>query len=173
MTHDDHLAEDLTQEAFLQVFRKIHSFRGDSSFFTWLYRIAVNIVLMNRRVKRLNETPLEGSSVTEGDSQNIKQIGRSDTPVSGLVNRLALEKALNQLPLGRRHAFVLHDVLGFQHGEIAKMLGCSVGTSKSQLHKARTHLRRILRFTDRLSRRLKPMPPNTSGNESQGFGLGG
>jgi RNA polymerase sigma-70 factor (ECF subfamily) len=144
MTANPSLAEDLTQEAFLQVFRKIQTFRAESAFSTWLYRLAVNIVLMKRRLKTLNETPLEGTHETEGDAPQ-KEFGRSDPRVSGLVDRITLKGALTQLTRGYRQIFLLHDVLGYEHLEIAEALGCSIGNSKSQLHKARMRLRRILR----------------------------
>jgi RNA polymerase sigma-70 factor (ECF subfamily) len=144
MTGNPALAEDLTQEAFLQVFRKIHTFRAESAFSTWLYRLTVNIVLMRRRVKSLKETPLEGNRQMEADAPPIREIGRPDARVSGTVDRLNLERAMEQLPRGYRRAFFLHDVLGYEHREIAHALGWSIGTSKSQLHKARTRMRQIL-----------------------------
>ena len=145
MTGNAALAEDLTQDVFLQVFRKIQTFRAESAFSTWLYRLAVNIVLMRRRIKTLKETSLEGGSETEGDSFPRREIGRQDQRLGGLVDRLNLRRALRQLPRGYRKIFVLHDVMGYEHHEIAEALGCSVGNSKSQLHKARMRLRTILR----------------------------
>jgi len=144
MTADPSLAEDLTQEAFLQVFRKIHTFRAESAFSTWLHRLAVNIVLMRRRVKHLHETPLDATFEIDGETMPARELGSIDSGVAGLVDRLNLERALGQLPRGYRKAFVLHDVLGYEHHEIAEALGCSIGTSKSQLHKARMRLRKIL-----------------------------
>jgi len=145
MTGNAALAEDLTQDVFLQVFRKIQTFRAESAFSTWLYRLAVNIVLMRRRIKTLKETSLEGGSETEGDDFPRREIGRQDQRLGGLVDRLNLRRALRQLPRGYRKIFVLHDVMGYEHHEIAEALGCSVGNSKSQLHKARMRLRTILR----------------------------
>ena len=150
MTANPSLAEDLTQEAFLQVFRKIHTFRAESAFSTWLHRLAVNIVLMRRRVKRLNETPLDATYEMDGETMPAREMGSVDSRVSGLVDRLNLQRALAQLPRGYRRAFVLHDVLGYEHHEIAQALGCSIGTSKSQLHKARMRLRQILRSAARI-----------------------
>src|SRR4029077_4561125 len=137
MTGNPTLAEDLTQDVFLQVFRKIQTFRAESAFSTWLYRLAVNIVLMRRRIKTLKETSLEGGSETEGDAPPHREIGRLDQYLGGVVDRLNLRRALRQLPRGYRQIFVLHDVMGYEHHEIAEALGCSIGNSKSQLHKAR------------------------------------
>jgi RNA polymerase sigma-70 factor (ECF subfamily) len=145
MTGNPTLAEDLTQDVFLQVFRKIQTFRAESAFSTWLYRLAVNIVLMRQRTKRLKETSLDGQNETEGDTFPRREIGRLDMRVSGVVDRLNLKRALRQLPPGYRQIFLLHDVLGYEHHEIAEALGCSIGNSKSQLHKARMRLRTILR----------------------------
>jgi RNA polymerase sigma-70 factor, ECF subfamily len=145
MTGNPPLAEDLTQDVFLQVFRKIQTFRAESAFSTWLYRLAVNIVLMKRRIKTLKETSLQTGSETEGDAPRRREIGRSDRHLGGVVDRLNLKRALRQLPRGYRQMFLLHDVMGYEHHEIAEALGCSVGNSKSQLHKARMRLRTILR----------------------------
>jgi RNA polymerase sigma-70 factor, ECF subfamily len=145
MTGNPTLAEDLTQDIFLQVFRKIQTFRAESAFSTWLYRLAVNIVLMRRRIKTLKETSLEATSETEGDTYPRRELGRPDQRVSGVVDRLTLRRALRQLPRGYRQIFFLHDVLGYEHHEIAEALGCCIGNSKSQLHKARMRLRTILR----------------------------
>jgi RNA polymerase sigma-70 factor (ECF subfamily) len=108
-----------------------------------LYRLAVNVVLMRRRVKRLRETPLE-SRESESDNCSQREIGQLDMRVSGVVDRVNLKRALRQLPRGSRRIFVLHDVFGYEHHEIAEALGCSVGNSKSQLHKARVRLRHFL-----------------------------
>ena len=145
MTGNPTLAEDLTQDIFLQVFRKIQTFRAEAAFSTWLYRLAVNVVLMRRRVKTLNETSLEARNETESDTFPRREMGRVDMRVSGVVDRLNLRRALGQLPRGYRQIFLLHDVLGYEHHEIAEALRCSVGNSKSQLHKARMRLRTILR----------------------------
>jgi RNA polymerase sigma-70 factor (ECF subfamily) len=145
MTGNPALAEDLTQDVFLQVFRKIQTFRAESAFSTWLYRLAVNVVLMRRRIKTLKETSLEEGGETEGDSPRPREIGRTDQHLSGVVDRVNLKRALRQLPRGYRQIFVLHDVMGYEHHEIAEALGCCIGNSKSQLHKARMRLRTILR----------------------------
>src|ERR1700730_11949481 len=144
MTGNPTLAEDLTQDIFLQVFRKIQTFRAESAFSTWLYRLAVNVVLMRRRVKSLNETSLDAPSEREGEALPPREIGRPDQRLSGVVDRVNLKRALRKLPRGYRQIFLLHDVLGYEHHEIAEALGCSVGNSKSQLHKARMRLRTIL-----------------------------
>ncbi len=138
-------AEDLTQEAFLQLFRKIATFRGESAFSTWLHRLAVNVVLMRLRKKTLAETSLD--EVTEPDEDAggpRKDIGGPDLRLSGSVDRVNLERAVEQLPPGYRSVFVLHDVQGYEHNEIATIMNCSIGNSKSQLHKARMRLRELL-----------------------------
>jgi RNA polymerase sigma-70 factor (ECF subfamily) len=138
-------AEDLTQEAFMQLFRKIGTFRGESAFSTWLHRLAVNVVLMRLRKKTLTETSLE--EVTEPDEDAggpRKDIGGPDLRLSGSVDRVNLERAVEQLPPGYRSIFVLHDVQGYEHNEIATIMNCSIGNSKSQLHKARMRLRELL-----------------------------
>ena len=133
-------AEDLTQEVFLQVFKKIGSFRGDSAFTTWLHRLTVNQVLMHFRKRGVK---LEHTS-EEGDFTNVVEPPLGSTRRISMVDKLALEKAISELPPGYRTVFVLHDVEGYEHEEIADMLGVSIGTSKSQLHKARMRLRQLL-----------------------------
>lgn len=149
-------AEDLTQEAFLQLFRKIHTFRGDSAFSTWLHRLAVNVVLMRLRKKSLPETsldePVEGDEEASGPKRDV---GAEDPLMVGSVDRVILERAVAELPPGYRMVFLLHDVQGFEHNEIAKMMDCSIGNSKSQLHKARTRLREILQDLERSQARQK------------------
>ena len=138
-------AEDLMQEAFLQLFRKIGTFRGESAFSTWLHRMTVNVVLMRLRKKSLPVTSLE--ETTEPDEETggpRKDIGAPDLRLSGAVDRVNLERSVVKLPPGYRTVFVLHDVQGYEHNEIADIMGCSVGNSKSQLHKARTRLRQLL-----------------------------
>jgi RNA polymerase sigma-70 factor (ECF subfamily) len=133
-------AEDLTQEVFLQVYKKIASFRGDSAFTTWLHRLTVNQVLMHFRRRGVK---LERTS-EEGDFTNVVDTPIQSTRRISMVDRLALEKAIAQLPPGYRTIFVLHDVEGYEHEEIATLLDVSIGTSKSQLHKARMRLREFL-----------------------------
>jgi RNA polymerase sigma-70 factor (ECF subfamily) len=133
-------AEDLTQEVFLQVFRKLGSFRGDSAFTTWLHRLTVNQVLMHFRKRGVK---LEHTS-EEGDFSNVVDTPLQSTRRISMVDRLALEKAIAELPPGYRTVFTLHDIEGYEHEEIAGLLGVSIGTSKSQLHKARMRLRELL-----------------------------
>jgi len=143
-------AEDLAQEAFLQLFRKIATFRGESAFSTWLHRLSVNVVLMRLRKKSLAETSLE--ETTEPDEESggpRKDIGGPDLRLSGSVDRVNLERAVAQLPPGYRSIFVLHDVQGYEHNEIAAIMNCSIGNSKSQLHKARMRLRELLQEDER------------------------
>jgi len=138
-------AEDLTQEAFLQLFRKISTFRGESAFSTWLHRLAVNVVLMKLRKKSGKETSLE--QVTEPDEESgspRRDFGELDLKLSGSLDRVNLQRAVDQLPPGYKAVFVLHDVQGYEHNEIADIMGCSIGNSKSQLHKARMRLRELL-----------------------------
>ncbi len=138
-------AEDLAQEAFLQLFRKIHTFRGESAFSTWLHRLTVNVVLMRLRRKTAVEASLE--QMTEPDEETggpPREIGAEDLGLAGSVDRVNLERAVAQLPPGYKQVFVLHDIQGYEHNEIAELMGCSIGNSKSQLHKARTRLRELL-----------------------------
>jgi RNA polymerase sigma-70 factor, ECF subfamily len=154
MTRDIADAEDLTQEAFLQVFRCINSFRGDSAFSTWLYRIAVNTVLM--KLRRRKAPPLVSlDEPVSADSPSLKrEIGETDRRLSGTIDRIALRRAVEELPAGCRQIFDLHEVQGFQHHEIAQRLQCSIGNSKSQLHKAKVKMRDVL-FPKKMVSRLK------------------
>ncbi|MGA7106312.1 MAG: sigma-70 family RNA polymerase sigma factor [Terracidiphilus sp.] len=138
-------AEDLTQEAFLQLHRKISTFRGDSAFSTWLHRLAINVVLMHLRKKGLPQVSLDEAMEPVHDDGPGRSFGAPDLSLSGSIDRLALERAVADLPAGYRLIFVLHDVEGYEHNEIAGMLECSIGNSKSQLHKARLKLREALR----------------------------
>ncbi|HEU4391265.1 MAG TPA: RNA polymerase sigma factor [Blastocatellia bacterium] len=134
-------AEDLTQEVFIQLHRKLGSFRGEAAFTTWLHRLTVNQVLMHFR-KRSVRSELTTEDGEVPDSVDPDTVNPESMPI---VDRIALESAIGKLPPGYRTVFVLHDVEGYEHEEIAKLLGCSAGTSKSQLHKARLKLRRLLR----------------------------
>jgi len=147
MTGDPADAEDLTQEAFLQMFRKIGTFRGESAFSTWLHRLAVNLVLMRLRKKSLPTSSLDESPTQDPDDSRVREFGGPDLALTGAVDRLALEKAVQALPAGYRMIFYLHDVEGYEHKEIAGIVGCSVGNSKSQLHKARMKLRELLQMS--------------------------
>jgi RNA polymerase sigma-70 factor, ECF subfamily len=144
MTKDVADAEDLTQEAFLQVFRNVNSFRGDSAFSTWLYRIAVNTVLM--KLRRRKAPPLLSlDEPVSAESPSLKRdVGQADLNLSGAIDRIALRRAVEELPEGCRRIFDLHEVQGFQHHEIARQLQCSIGNSKSQLHKAKMKMRDLL-----------------------------
>jgi RNA polymerase sigma-70 factor (ECF subfamily) len=130
-------AEDLTQEAFLQLFRKIQTFRGESGFSTWLHRITVNVVLMRLRRKSLVDGSIEEMNERGEESDSPRrEFGSRDLRLAGLVDRLSLQRAIEQLPAGYRAVFELHDVEGYEHHEIAGIFGCSIGNSKSQLPKA-------------------------------------
>ena len=143
-------AEDLAQEAFLQLFRKIHTFRGESAFSTWLHRLAVNVVLMKLRKKTLPETSLEETTEPDEESGGPRRdVGGPDVLLTGSIDRVNLERAIDQLPPGYKTVFVLHDVQGYEHNEIAEIMGCSIGNSKSQLHKARMRLRELLQEEQR------------------------
>ncbi len=154
MTANAAEAEDLTQEAFMQLFRKIATFRGESAFSTWLHRMAVNVVLMQLRKKGLPVVPLEDDIETEEETPK-KDFGAQDLTLEGSIDRLRLQNAIGKLPPGYRTIFVLHDVEGYEHNEIAELVGCSIGNSKSQLHKARMKLRELLR-TSRAEKAIKP-----------------
>ncbi len=154
MTANTAAAEDLTQEAFLQLFRKIATFRGESAFSTWLHRMAVNVVLMQLRKKGLPVVPLEDTVDTEEETPR-KELGSLDPALAGSLDRLQLQRAVEGLPPGYRMIFLLHDVEGYEHNEIAGMVGCSIGNSKSQLHKARMKLRELLK-TSRAEKAAKP-----------------
>ena len=134
-------AEDLLQEVFLTAYRKVSNFRGDSSLGTWLYRMAVNHCLDYLR-GRQNKMARTTDSI---DDEGMVEPAAVAPLVASAISRLDLERAIERLPDGCRTAFVLHDVEGFEHHEIATMLGISEGTSKSQVHKARLKLRAILK----------------------------
>ena len=137
-------AEDLTQEAFLQLFRKIGTFRGESAFSTWLHRLVVNVVLMHLRKKGLQQVSLDETDPTLEEPVK-RDYGDDDRRLIGSIDRITLARAIGKLPPGYRAVFVLHDMEGYEHNEIAGILNCSVGNSKSQLHKARMKLREALR----------------------------
>jgi RNA polymerase sigma-70 factor (ECF subfamily) len=154
MTANTAAAEDLTQEAFLQLFRKIGTFRGESAFSTWLHRMAVNVVLMQLRKKGLPVVPLEETMEGEEDAPR-KEPGADDPRLAGSIDRMQLQLSIEALPPGYKMIFLLHDVEGYEHNEIAEMVGCSIGNSKSQLHKARMKLRELLK-TSRAEKATKP-----------------
>jgi RNA polymerase sigma-70 factor, ECF subfamily len=149
-------AEDLMQETFLHLFRKIGTFRAESAFSTWLHRLTFNIVLMRlrKRSRALAEFSLEETNDPDNEKSGLRhEFGARDLRLAGLLDRLNLQRAVNQLATGYRSIFLLHDVLGYEHNEIAGIFGCSIGNSKSQLHKARVVLRQLLRKGKRSRRR--------------------
>ena len=140
MTKNKTEAEDLTQEVFIQLFRKAGSFRGESAFSTWLHRMTVNQVLMYFRKRSVK------NEKTSPDGEMPEQVvpESKDRRRMPVLDRIALKRAVAQLPPGYKNVFTLHDVEGYEHTEVARILGISVGTSKSQLHKARLKLRGLL-----------------------------
>ncbi len=140
MTNNQTEAEDLTQEVFIQLFRKAGSFRGDSAFSTWLHRLTVNQVLMHFRRRSVK------NEKTSQDGEMPEQIvpGTENQSKMPVLDRIALTRAIGELPPGYKSVFTLHDIEGYEHEEVARLLGISVGTSKSQLHKARLKLRGLL-----------------------------
>ena len=153
MTKDVAEAEDLTQEAFLQVFRTVGSFRGDAAFSTWLYRVAVNTVLMKLRRRKAPPTVSLDEPLSPESPSLHRDLGNQDPALAGVVDRIALLRAFQELPEGCRKIFALHEVEGYQHHEIAQLLDCSIGNSKSQLHKAKLKMRDLLFPKRRISRR--------------------
>jgi RNA polymerase sigma-70 factor (ECF subfamily) len=144
IVRDFALAEDLTQETFLQVHRKITSFRGDSDFTTWLHRLAVNTTLMHMRKRQLSVVSLDHLMSDDHEDRAGRDFGTRDLSQAGVIDRLSIDRALSALAPGYRLIYLLHDVEGFNHGEIASMQDCTCGNSKSQLHKARRALRGTL-----------------------------
>lgn len=138
-------AEDLAQEAFLQLFRKIGTFRGESAFSSWLHRLTANVVLMSFRRKKPLTTSLDDMVKPDDEHEILRhEFGAPDLRLIGVYDRMNLQTALEGLPEGYRLMFLLHDVHGYEHNEIAQILNCSIGNSKSQLHKARKRLRVLL-----------------------------
>ena len=129
-------AEERTQDVFVQAWRTLASFRGESAFSSWLHRLAVNLVLMERRGARRRWMRVEAVE----DPATLERGGEGPSPAL----RLDLERAVAALPEGARHVFVLHDVEGYRHEEIGEFLGIAVGTSKAQLFRARRLLRGML-----------------------------
>ena len=162
LTNNTAEAEDLTQDAFVQVFRKLSSFRGDSALSTWLYRIAVNTVLMRFRKKGLPQVSMD--ELSNQDTGFVRrEYGSRDIRLAGSIDRIALTRAIAELPHGYKTVFLLHEVEGYEHQEIAQLLGCSVGNSKSQLHKAKLRIRELLGKTPSANQRpekAKSIPRN-------------
>jgi RNA polymerase sigma-70 factor (ECF subfamily) len=142
MTRSVPEAEDLTQEAFLKVFRKITTFRGDSTFSTWLHRIVINAVLTYLRNKRFE--PVSVGEVDSGERRGGQGPFRRQRSVEQQTDHVALHEAIASLPLHHRAVFVLHEVEGREHREIARMVDCSIARSRSLLHDARRRLRKRL-----------------------------
>jgi RNA polymerase sigma-70 factor (ECF subfamily) len=167
---NDSEAEDLTQEAFLLLFRKIKTFRGEARFSTWLHRLTINLVLMGLRKKRYPEVSLDATlELGEEDSRPTVEPGGPDLRLSGVVDHMNLSRAVEQLPEGYKKMFILHDVEGYEHHEIAAILGCSSGNSKSQLYKARLRLRELLQQVLRSRAREKRQSTRRSAvSEHQG-----
>ena len=164
MTGNTAEAEDLTQEAFLQLFRKITTFRGESAFSTWLHRLAVNVVLMHLRKKGLQQVSLDETDSSQ-DEPVKRDYGDHDRRLTGSIDRISLSRAIADLPPGYRTVFVLHDVEGYEHNEIAEIMNCSVGNSKSQLHKARMKLRDWLRQNEAVLNPGEATVPDSTGTE--------
>lgn len=133
-------AEDLTQDSFVSVLRRIGSFRGQASFNTWLYRVVVNQVKMHFR--RRKSRPEDQTSAGELPEREPSSARGADS--HQVIDRLAIVEAMQRLPPGYRTAFNLYDIERYKHKEIARLVGCSEGTSKSQLHRARLSLRKLL-----------------------------
>jgi RNA polymerase sigma-70 factor (ECF subfamily) len=168
MVRNPSLAEDLTQETFLAAFRGLRDFRGHSAFSTWLYRVARNTVLMCFRKKRVNEVSLdEFAEARKEDGRPPVEPGIPDHRVEGLPDRLLLQTAVGRLSEGFRSALVLHDVHGYEHREIASILGWATGTSKSQLHKARLRVRESI---VRCQRSRAGHPSRSSSKVAPGLG---
>jgi RNA polymerase sigma-70 factor (ECF subfamily) len=144
-------AEDLTQDAFLTVLRKIQTFRGDSAFSTWLHRITVNLVLMSYRKNALLESSPEKTNEPDGDrGRPHEELGGPDLLLAGSIDRVNLQRAMDQLTPCHKLVVELHDIQGYKHKEIAQIMDWSIGNSKAQLHRARRRLRGLLRETLRL-----------------------
>ena len=151
-------AEDLTQEVFVQLYRRISTFRGEAAFTTWLHRLTVNSVLMKIRRRSIPTVPIE--EPTSEQESAVVEFGCDDLALLGVIDRVALEQAVSDLPPGYRLVFVLHDIEGYEHAEIADILGCTAGNCKSQLHKARLKLRSAL------LRHMGKMPPAPADEEN-------
>jgi RNA polymerase sigma-70 factor (ECF subfamily) len=143
MTNNVSEAEDLAQDAFIYVFRKIATFRGDSAFATWIHRVTVNTVLMHFRRKGKRQISLDHPYPEDSDRPK-PEYGRVDERLAACADRMALVRAIEELSPGYRTIFILHQVKGYEHKEIAERLHCSIGNSKSQLHKAKAKLRELL-----------------------------
>lgn len=144
MTKNTAEADDLTQDAFIQVFRKLPTFRGESAFSTWLHRIAVTTALMHFRRQAPHQVSLDDPGDQDAVPLSKRELGRHDDRLRCSLDRIALARALETLPHGYRTIFELHEIKGYGHREIASLLHCSIGNSKSQLHKAKERIRECL-----------------------------
>ena len=140
MVVDRGRAEELTQDVFVRAWEKLYLFRGESSFSTWLHRLTVNVVLNARKSDGRQKTRFEENDEEQGMDAHAGVVGMPLAP----GDLLDLEKAVEKLPPGARRVFVLHDVEGYKHEEIAEMLGVTSGATKAQLHRARLLLREAL-----------------------------
>jgi RNA polymerase sigma-70 factor (ECF subfamily) len=140
MVADRMRAEELTQDVFVRAWEKLHLFRGESSFATWLHRLAVNVVLNDRKTEGRRRNRFEEEDEERGMDGFIGVVGMTLAP----GDLLDLEEAIKRLPPGARRVFTLHDVEGYKHEEIAEMLGVTSGATKAQLHRARLLLREAL-----------------------------
>lgn len=140
MVSDRARAEELTQDVFVRAWEKLKLFRGDSSFGTWLHRLAVNVVLNDRKTEGRRRTRFEEEDEESGMDKFAGVVGMPLPP----GDLLDLEQAIGMLPPGARRVFTLHDVEGYKHEEIAEMLGVTSGATKAQLHRARMLLRQAL-----------------------------
>ncbi|HVI07472.1 MAG TPA: RNA polymerase sigma factor [Candidatus Binatia bacterium] len=153
MTKDSAEAEDLTQEAFLQVFRCIRTFRGEAAFSTWLRRVVLNTVLMKLRRQKSRVMVSLSETASDESSPLSHEIATPDPRLSRTVDRIALLRAIECLPDGCRRVFSLYEIEGYRHREIARLLHCTIGNSKSQLYKAKLKMRDLLFPKRRVLRR--------------------
>jgi len=139
-------AEDQCQETFLQLFRKIHTYKGNAQFSTWLHRVAVNVCIRHfRNLDTASEVPFpEKESKPHTKGTPSKDIERRDLALIGTIDRLHLERAINNLAPGYRTIFTLREVHGYEHSEMAEILGCTIGNCKSQLNHGKRKLREFL-----------------------------
>jgi RNA polymerase sigma-70 factor, ECF subfamily len=140
MVADRARAEELTQDVFIRAWEKLHLFRGESSFSTWIHRLAVNVVLNERKAHTRQQARFEQEDEERGMDVHAGVVGSTLQP----GELLDLEDAMTRLPPGARRVFTLHDVEGYKHEEIAEMLGVTTGATKAQLHRARLLLRQAM-----------------------------
>ncbi|HUZ45717.1 MAG TPA: RNA polymerase sigma factor [Terriglobia bacterium] len=171
MTGNPDDAEDLTQETFIRMFQKLDTFRGESAVCTWLRRIAINVVLLRfQKASWRRERSIEGLTGVDpitGCPRKM-EFGCVDPQLTGAVDRITLQRAIDQLPPGFKAVFILHDIEGYEHIEISELMGCSVGTSKSQLHKARFKLRELLEQVPRKESAPRSSEANGTSRTSDG-----